>query len=292
MGQIICGLMPLVLETAEQLAPYRGCAFVPTMGALHEGHLALMRRAAETGKPVLVSIFVNPTQFGPNEDFSRYPRQLERDVELAASAGAAAIFAPSVELMYPRGGGVAVPRLPAVATQPGLEDRIRPGHFAGVCQVVARLFDLVRPAVAIFGAKDYQQLLVVKAMVEDESPRWDDLQVVSLETVREADGLAMSSRNVYLKTDERERALGLSRALQAACGAQSPSEAEEVMVNVLRGHELEIDYAVVRDAATLMPIEDFGQAGRALIAARVGTVRLIDNGAIPARSPSQTSGRR
>jgi len=255
-----------------------GGALVPTMGALHEGHRALIRRAAASPHhPVVVSIFVNPTQFGPGEDYSRYPRTFGRDVELAGSAGAEVIFAPEVETMYPPGEEIRVPQLPGVATAPGLEDGHRPGHFAGVCQVVARLFDLLRPRIAVFGEKDYQQLLVIRAIMAQEAGRWGDLEIIAHETVREADGLAMSSRNAYLATDDRQRALGLCRALRAAQGSITPGEAESAMRAILDEHDLAVDYAVVRDTATLMPVDDFAAPARALIAARVGDVRLIDN---------------
>jgi pantoate--beta-alanine ligase len=234
----------------------------------------------------VVSIFVNPTQFGPGEDFARYPRAFDRDVELAGSAGAEIIFAPEVEGMYPPGQVVPVPPLsglPEVATAPGLEDARRPGHFAGVCQVVARLFDLVRPRIAVFGEKDYQQLLVVRAMAAQEAERWAGLEIIAHETVREADGLAMSSRNAYLTADDRERALGLSGALMAAQAAREPARAEAAMRAVLDERRLAVEYAVVRDAATLMPVDDLSTPSRALIAARVGSVRLIDNAAMPMR---------
>lgn len=277
-----------VVQTPQELTEVRGSAFVPTMGALHEGHLALIRRAAQTGKPVLVSIFVNPTQFGPNEDFQKYPRQLERDVELASDAGADVVFAPSVETMYPEGERIEAPPLPTVATQPGLEDRIRPGHFRGVCQVVARLFDLVQPGAAVFGEKDYQQLLVIRSMVQQQAPRWGDLEVIALPTVHEPDGLAMSSRNAYLSEAQREHALGLSRALAAAGKASSPEGAERRLVEELARHELDVDYAVVRHAGTLMPIATYDAPARALIAARTGDVRLIDNAAVSADARSGT----
>ena len=273
----------IVVRTVDELTRAIGGrhgSFVPTMGALHEGHLGLMRRAGELARPVIVSIFVNPTQFGPHEDFTRYPRNLENDVALSASAGAEIIFAPEVETIYPRDGSVKVPDLPAVATQPGLEDALRPGHFAGVCQVVARLFDLVQPSHAVFGEKDYQQLRVISAMVQREGSRWPGLTMVPHPTVREADGLAMSSRNVYLKPHERDRALGLSRALQAASKATSPKDAEAAMVAILKSHNLAIDYAVVRDADSLMPIQSLTRPARALVAARLASVRLIDNARI------------
>lgn len=256
-------------------------AFVPTMGALHAGHVALIHRAAEigtsAGAPVVVSIFVNPTQFGPSEDFSRYPRMLDADVAAAVSAGATIIFAPEVETMYPPNKPVPVPVLPVVATEPKLEDAHRPTHFAGVCQVVARLFDLVQPAAAVFGEKDYQQLLVVTAMVAQERGRWPGLQIIAHPTVRESDGLAMSSRNAYLKPEDRERAVGLITALKAAGMADDPASAEHTMLQILTMHGLQIDYAVVRNAATLRPVAAYGHPMRGLIAARLGKVRLIDN---------------
>lgn len=277
-----------VIREISQLEPVRHGNFVPTMGALHEGHLALIRRAAAIGEPVVVSIFVNPTQFGPGEDFRRYPRDLDRDVAAAEKAGATFVFAPYVETMYPVSEDIAAPELPPAATQPGLEDRHRPGHFAGVCQVVARLFDLLRPRVAIFGEKDYQQLLVILQMVESvheaNAGRWGDLRILGEATVREPDGLALSSRNAYLRNDQRQRALGLNRSLQAAQTLVSesdndvpPGDVESIMREVLEGHHLRVDYAVVRDAQSLLPIESLRLPIRALIAAHVDDVRLIDN---------------
>jgi pantoate--beta-alanine ligase len=280
------------LRSSIQGAP---CAFIPTMGALHEGHLALIRRAATCGGPVVVSIFVNPTQFGPGEDFNRYPRSLATDIPAAEQAGADVIYAPPVEEVYPTADGPSVPPLPAVAFQPGLEDARRPGHFAGVCQVVARLFDLVQPRWAIFGEKDYQQLLVIRALVEQENhseaiaaPRWPDLEIIAHPTVREPDGLAMSSRNQYLTPNDRERALGLSRALKAAARAETTAGAEVAMQRILQNHALQVDYAVVRDAKSLLPIESFADPARALVAARLENVRLIDNCSVgPAVGPAE-----
>ena len=278
--------MPIIRSIEELGSALRGSrpAFVPTMGALHAGHLALVRRAVQESSavnPVVVSVFVNPTQFGPNEDYTRYPRILEADAQAAKSAGAQIIFAPNVETVYPTGDPIPVPSLPALATQPRLEDAQRPTHFAGVCQVVARLFDLVQPRTAIFGEKDYQQLLVIKAMVAQEGDRWPDLRIIAHPTVREPDGLAMSSRNAYLKPRERDRALGLFRALQAAqrktADADSIESRERMMSQALHEHELAIDYAVVRDSETLMPIRSFSSPARALIAVRLGAVRLSDN---------------
>lgn len=258
-----------------------GGSFVPTMGALHAGHLALIRRARALGRPVVVSIFVNPAQFAEGEDVERYPRRLEADREAAAGAGADVVFAPDVETVYPRGARVPGPTLPAVATEPRLEDACRPGHFAGVCRVVARLFDLVRPRWAVFGEKDYQQLLVVRAMVEAGGERWPGLEIDAHPTLRERDGLAESSRNASLDVEPRARAVGLFRALEAARAAPGPGAAADLMVTTLEAHGLSIDYAVVRDAATLMPIDEYRRPSRALIAAHSGGVRLIDNMPLP-----------
>jgi pantoate--beta-alanine ligase len=266
-----------VVRTIKELDAHHGSAFVPTMGALHEGHFALIRHAAELGLPVLVSIFVNPTQFGPGEDFERYPRRLDDDIEKVERAGGSIVFAPAVETVYPPDDPVPTPPLPAVATQPKLEDAYRSGHFEGVCQVVARLFDLVRPRRAVFGEKDYQQLLVIESMVERERERWSDLGIVRHPTIRESDGLAMSSRNAYIGDERRSRARGLFRALQSAHAAQRPDTAERMMRETLETHDLEVDYAVVRDAVTLMPASSFARPTRALIAARLDEVRLIDN---------------
>ena len=276
-------------ELKEALSGTRP-AFVPTMGALHRGHLALIKLAGELARdlrqpsPIVVSIFVNPTQFGPSEDYTRYPRMLEADVEAAASAGANIAYAPEVDEVYPESASAAAwaRPLPDVATKPGLEDAHRPMHFAGVCQVVARLFDLVQPALAVFGEKDFQQLRVIQEMVADARQRWPDLRVVAHPTIREADGLAMSSRNTYLTPAHRRSALGLKRALDAARSVRL-GEVERRMRDVLNEHQLSIDYAVVRDAQTLMPLSGSSmQPGRALIAARVGNVRLIDNAPIDA----------
>lgn len=284
-----------VVHEPHDLAPFAGCAFVPTMGALHAGHLALMNHARTLGDRLLISIFVNPTQFSPDEDLEKYPKSLDADLDAARAAGVDVVFAPEVQTMYPRGEHIAPPTLPRVATSPGLEDAHRPGHLAGVCQAVARLFDLVRPGAAVFGEKDYQQLLVIRAMVHEDEHRWPDLQVVGRPTVREADGLALSSRNAYISAADRERARGLFRALSrardiAAGGSSSILELEAMMRGVLQEHRLDIVYAVIRDALTLEPIDTLpetggaggaggigGIGGRALIAARLGEVRLIDN---------------
>ncbi|MEM7228773.1 MAG: pantoate--beta-alanine ligase [Planctomycetota bacterium] len=275
-------MVPTVITTAEELAPYHESSFVPTMGALHAGHFALIEAAVATELPVIVSIFVNPTQFGPDEDLDRYPRTLEQDVMSAGRYGADVIFAPDVESVYPTDDAIDVPSLPDVATQPRLEEKVRPGHFEGVLQVVARLFDLVRPRYAIFGEKDYQQLLSIAAMVDEayESGRWGELDILGHPTERDLDGLALSSRNQYLNAHQRARALGLNRALKAAINTTSPDEGESQMKKILRAHDVRPDYAVIRHAETLMPIDSLDEPARALIAARVDDVRLIDNGPV------------
>lgn len=282
--------MRIIEDPQELLSPELcGCGFVPTMGALHDGHGSLVRRAAQDGRPVVVSIFVNPTQFGPSEDYARYPRTLDSDCALLEPLGVAGVFVPAVEAMYPEGleasraVAAALP-LPEVATRPELEDACRPGHFGGVALVVARLFDLVRPSAAYFGEKDFQQLRLIEDMTADcarhEPGRWPGLRIVPCPTIRERDGLAMSSRNRYLKPDERDAALALARALQVAHSAQKVATAERLMRDTLDAFGLETEYAVVRDARTLMPVAGFERPTRALIAARLGATRLIDNAAM------------
>ena len=276
-----------VITNANELAIFQKCAFVPTMGALHDGHLSLIREAKESAKTVVVSIFVNPTQFAPEEDLEKYPRNLEQDCTYAESAGADVVFAPSVETMYPttsqkfppgvrpqgsdpRGQTLemTVVGLPPAATEPALEDAWRPTHFRGVCFAVARLFDLVQPAFTVFGLKDYQQYLVIKQLIAQEGTRWDTLQILGAEIIRDNDGLAMSSRNIYLTTEQRTRALGIHKAIRCTD--------EVAMHKVLQDHELDIEYAVIRDSETLLaPIQ--GKPTRALVAARLGRIRLIDN---------------
>lgn len=258
------------------------------MGALHEGHASLVRQAVSLsdarGLPggCVVSIFVNPTQFNEAADFARYPRTLEADLALCRAAGAAFVYAPDAAEVYPPSKPIPVPALPSVATRPGLEDASRPGHFAGVCQVVARLFELVRPVAAIFGEKDWQQLQVVTALVEQLRLPIDIIPGV---TVREADGLAMSSRNRFLAPGERAHASVIARALTRAAACTTPEQAESLLAaDILSdGTFAELEYAVVRDARTLESYTP-GRPGRALVAARLGSIRLIDNAPWPARS--------
>jgi pantoate--beta-alanine ligase len=252
---------------------------VPTMGALHEGHLSLVRLAREHAGFVAVSIFVNPTQFGPSEDLAKYPRDLAGDVAKLASAGADLVFAPDVAAMYAPGDET---RVHVAATAAPLCGGFRPGHFEGVATVVAKLFALVGPSVVVFGRKDYQQLAVLRRVATD---LFFPVEIVGAPIVREADGVAMSSRNAYLSADERGRARGLSRGLAAAWRAFASGERS---VGALRGvvrREVEaiatsIDYVDVADPSSLAVLDDAATAGaRTLvaIACRVGTTRLIDN---------------
>ena len=267
-----------LIKDPNELLTWEGCALVPTMGALHEGHLSLVHAAKHHWSgPIVVTIFVNPTQFEVADDLQNYPCTLERDLELLEPLGVSAVFAPSVDSIYPPDNPPWQPALPTVATAPQLEDRYRPNHFAGVTQIVAHLIDLCRPQRLLFGEKDYQQLCTIQEMVERETDRWPALQVEGCPTVREADGLAMSSRNQRLKGSERQQALGLVNALRAAQETDTPTEAEARMSQILREHDLQIDYAVVRDAKTLQPIREPLGSTRALIAAHLGCVRLIDN---------------
>ena len=257
-------------------------AFVPTMGALHAGHLSLVQAGFQRAGHVIVSIFVNPTQFGPREDFSQYPRPLERDLELCRQSGVTGVFIPSVEEMYPPTAVPCEVDVPTVAAE--LEGQFRPGHFRGVCRVVAKLFNQVQPDIACFGMKDYQQLQVIRAMTADLA---FPIEIVPCPTLREPDGLAMSSRNVYLSASQRPQALALSQALQLARamilqqGVTEPARIETMMRETLRAAAFEIDYAVVRHPQTLAPLSaiDLQATGCvvALIAARWPNVRLIDN---------------
>lgn len=266
-----------VVTDAAGLAPFQGGVFVPTMGALHAGHTALIEHAKTFGRQVVVSVFVNPTQFNEKSDFDRYPRTLEADLAACERAGATVVFAPPVEVMYPPAHPITSPPLPDVATTPGLEDAHRPGHFAGVCQVCNRLFELVKPAKAVFGEKDWQQLAVIRAMVAELAL---PLQIIGHPTIREPDGLAMSSRNALLTPNHRRRATALSKALAEASTQSEASEAERAGRRVLLANRIVPEYFVIRDAATLAPPRA-DQPARVLVAAKVGDVRLIDNAPWP-----------
>lgn len=252
-------------------------ALVPTMGYLHEGHLRLIDRARELADFVALSVFVNPLQFGPTEDLDRYPRNLERDVQLAAERGADLLFAPSAAEMYPQGE-------PWVAVVPerGAEmlcGATRPGHFRGVLTVVAKLFGIFTPDVAVFGQKDFQQATLIRRMAADlDMP----LAIDVAPTVREPDGLAMSSRNAYLSEEERARALSLSRALEKARALVEAGESDSGAIRaavrfVLDSAGVEPEYVELVDPATLCPVERVLPGTVCALAARVGQTRLIDN---------------
>lgn len=282
------GRTPVLASTREELAGLLAdarrtggrVALVPTMGALHEGHASLVRAArAATSGPVVVSIFVNPMQFAPTEDLDRYPRTLPEDLALCAAEGVDVVFAPTVDEVYP--GGFSLDEVRGgVTVDPGrlgtlLEGESRPGHFAGVLTVVARLFGLVRPDVAVFGEKDYQQLVLVRRMVADLCL---GIEVIGGETVREPDGLALSSRNRYLDEEGRRAATTLSRALRAAQERASYGvpAARWAAMSVLRDEPgVELDYLALT-SPELGEAPEIGP-GRVLVAARVGNTRLIDN---------------
>jgi pantoate--beta-alanine ligase len=255
-------------------------ALVPTMGALHAGHLALVENAKALAGRVVVSIFVNPAQFAPNEDFARYPRDSTRDRAMLDEQGMTdAIYAPHVGEMYPDGVVTDIaPKGPAS----GLESDFRPHFFAGVATVVARLFLQCQPDFAMFGEKDYQQLLVVTQLARDLGLK---LQVVGVPTAREADGLALSSRNAYLGPEQRKIAGELNGVLRQArararAGVSLPEAEAEGAARLIAAGFDRVDYVAIRDAETLMPIRDLIRPARALAAARIGGVRLIDNMAI------------
>jgi pantoate--beta-alanine ligase len=254
-------------------------ALVPTMGALHEGHASLMRVARERAGIVVTSVFVNPLQFGAGEDLDRYPRTLDLDLKVCEQEGVDVVFAPAVEEVYP-----SWPAQPSVTVEPGplahvLEGEVRPGHFRGVLTVVAKLFGLVRPDVAVFGQKDYQQLVLVRQMAADLCL---PVEVVGAETQREPDGLALSSRNRYLDAELRAEAAVLNRALRsaqdaAAHGVERALEAAHAELRTAR--TVDLDYLVVTDPelGELPPEVPPGTEARMLVAARLGSTRLIDN---------------
>lgn len=274
-------ITPSISQLRRQLTPWRDegahIALVATMGALHQGHLSLVGQANSMAQRVVVSIFVNPTQFAPHEDFTAYPRTLKMDCDKLANTGAVdLVFAPPPEEMYPSGfatgltvGGPAL----------GLETDFRPHFFGGVATVVAKLLIAAMPHIAIFGEKDYQQLLVVRQMARDLAL---PTEIIGAPIVREPDGLALSSRNVYLSTSERKIAGNLNKILAESCqkvrAGEPISEIEKQSAIALRAAGFDsIDYVAVRDAQTLVPIERLERPARILAAARVGKTRLIDN---------------
>jgi pantoate--beta-alanine ligase len=274
--QIVRDLETLRASVAELREEGGAVAFVPTMGALHAGHMALVEEARARAAHVVASIFVNPTQFGPSEDLSRYPRREAGDARMLEDSGVALLWAPDVATMYPNGPEITV-RAGPLGDE--LDGAARPGHFDGVATVVARLFDQVRPDFALFGEKDYQQLLVIRAMVRDLAL---PVEIVGIPTQRDADGLALSSRNLYLGEEERRAARALPRALgEAASAIQAGGEVGEALASardkLAKAGFDPIDYVELRDSGTLEPMAALDRPARLLAAARIGSTRLIDN---------------
>ena len=259
----------------------RRIGFVPTMGALHAGHVSLVDHAAAECDDVVVSIFVNPTQFGPDEDFTRYPRSIDADIAAVAGRGVTWLFAPSADAIYPPGWATRV-----VVDGPArrFEGELRPGHFSGVATVVCRLFQAVPADVAYFGAKDWQQTLVVKRMVRDLGV---PVEIAVCPTIREPDGLAMSSRNAYLLADERSRATAIHESLMLAerawCAGDDIAAIEHAMRTHLAARGVAVDYAAIVDRESLEPLSSPVANAIAIIAGRLGTTRLIDNHPLPTR---------
>lgn len=276
---------PIIARTVpalrKALTPYRKkgerVALVPTMGALHAGHLTLVKEATKRADRVVVSIFVNPTQFAPHEDFGSYPRTFEADVKALTQAGVDLVWAPTAKVMYP--DGFATRLAPEGAARAGLEDKFRPHFFGGVATVVAKLFTQVSPDFALFGQKDYQQLQVVTQMAKDlDLP----LKVIGVPTVREKDGLALSSRNAYLSDVERKVAPTLARVLKTAAGRIKKGEPVEMVMEEgaaeISRAGFALDYLQARHAVTLAPIASLKDGPiRLLVAAKIGKTRLIDN---------------
>lgn len=281
--QLIHALDPL-RSAVEALRVDGSVALVPTMGALHDGHLTLVREAKRRAAHVVVSIFVNPLQFGANEDLDAYPRQLERDCALLESEGVAAVWAPSVAVMYPAGFAS---NISVAGVSEGLCGASRPGHFDGVATVVCKLFNQVRPDLALFGEKDWQQLAVIRRMARDldlSLPRAD--AILGVPTVREPDGVAMSSRNAYLTPEQRAVAAALPAAMRAAVAEiESGVDVGEALAQLSRAllgaGFLSVDYAELRDAESLAVLPARADTPmRLLVAARIGKARLIDNMAV------------
>lgn len=257
-------------------------ALVPTMGALHDGHIALVEKAKTLAEQVVVSIFVNPRQFGPKEDLSTYPRTETRDAKLLKAAGVAALWLPGVEEMYPSGFATTVS---VAKLGNGLCGAARPGHFDGVATVVAKLFNQVRPDIAVFGEKDWQQLAIIRQMTRDVDL---GVEIVGIPTQRGEDGLALSSRNAYLSSEERQAALALPRTLGATAkiiedGGNIASALADAYAALSKAGFDPIDYVALVDAITLEPLDKLDRTARLLAAARMGKTRLIDNLAVQPR---------
>ncbi|MFL6725698.1 MAG: pantoate--beta-alanine ligase [Sphingomicrobium sp.] len=273
-----------IVRTSEELALARAkiqesLALVPTMGALHAGHTALIAAARRLADTVAASVFVNPTQFGAGEDFGRYPRREDQDARMLEEAGCDLLWAPSAEEIYPEGFATTVS---VAGVSERWEGEARPGHFDGVATIVVKLLLSVRPNIALFGEKDFQQLAVIRRAVEDLGL---PVQIIGVPTVREADGLALSSRNAYLSADERKRAVALPSALKSARDAIRNGSAVSAALQVAKqslvdAGFLRIDYFALVDAATLEPLEAPRGDMRLLAAAVIGTTRLIDNVAV------------
>jgi pantoate--beta-alanine ligase len=271
--------LPADMQHWSESARQRGerIAFVPTMGFLHEGHLTLMREGRKRASLLASSLFVNPTQFGPNEDLSRYPRNFEGDCAMMREVPVDVLFTPEPQVMYPRGSQTWVEVTEMTKRLCGAH---RPGHFRGVTTVVAKLFNIVKPHVALFGEKDFQQLRTIERMVQDLN---FDVEIVPVPTVREPDGLAMSSRNAYLSSEDRKKALALSGALRIAAealsaGARDPLQLVQAASRCLQNTpEVQVEYVEAVDANTLEPVGRIERAVVVAVAARVGKTRLIDN---------------
>ncbi|GAB7551763.1 pantoate--beta-alanine ligase [Novosphingobium sp. 11B] len=281
--QTVHALDPLRNAVAE-LRKTGEVALVPTMGALHDGHLTLVREAKSRGASVVVSIFVNPLQFGANEDLDAYPRQLARDSALLEAEGVDLLWAPTVEAMYPAGFGS---NISVAGVSEGLCGASRPGHFDGVATVVCKLFNQVMPDMALFGEKDWQQLAVIRRMARDlDLTRPAAAAILGVPTVREADGLAMSSRNAYLSAEDRQAAVALPTAMRRAiaaieAGADVPETLATLQAEIVAGGFRSVDYAELRDADDLTVLTTRSDRPmRLIVAARIGPARLIDNMAV------------